>query len=731
MKVVQYILPFQSLDGTNYEVRIYGENDLRPVKTLIGSASPFETSEDASEDYFEPVRVQTAGIHIINDNGLLTLGELLPRNDTDRPVRLVRVSDETVEWQGFLTCETYSQEYTARPHEIDLNAQSVLGALGSVNMPTELTDWTKRIRTVVSTAILATDNETGMNMMRDIYYDNDSKKAFDKYIDYTKLLSEKEQVNENNITWEIEAVPAKDVLDYVCRMMGYVCREIGQDIYMFPSDRVVYARKQSIKSFASAILGEAVTSTDVYMSDLTYKGVGHNINTRAGARSVEVVTKLDKYNLDLSIPPCPVGSLHEIYEPIYRDYLYALLNTNDNYYAGKNEYAYYKCLLSPQMGTASDYSTTTREDVFDNLLIIAKKDSPAYRNVWESGTSKEFRAGAMLAKITFDDGNQEYHETQDGLYLSLFPGMIADEDNTPQYDQSQVGPIYTMHTLLPVNYKGGYITIDANAIFIGATADDPWWGDHGNAGAREPFGGHRDRSPEAMCCMLRIGDKYWNGEEWVNEETTFVFDFDENGGIEGSKYKDKYKDESGYVAPLPTGEVVQGQVWFYIYPNAGYIKDSVGTFGYGRYASEMFFTKLDINYKVKNEKTLTDRSENTYYRLLGLKFKEDVQVSTELGTSLNNLPSPSLILNTHNGYYGAETIQYEQGTMRPEHKLLSRLAKYYGKARTIVTLEVEPMDVPLPMVRLTGYDGKTYLPLSENRDWRTGVSTIQCWEMPE
>lgn len=373
MKTVQYILPFESLNGVNYEVQIYGDDDGRSVKTLIGSESPFETSEDASEDYFEPIRTQTATIHIINDNGLITLDELLPKNDVDRLVRLINNGTGEVEWQGFLTCETYSQEYNSRPHSIDLNAQSILGAIGSLQMPTDVTSWRQKINNVIALALTAAIRETGItSLMRNIYFDYVSRNVFDKYIDYARFLSEKEQINENNIICEIEAISPKDVIEYVCRMMGFVCREVGQDIYLLPNENVINIRKQTLLSFGIKVVGTSVTRDVIPMSNLTFKGVGHNISTRSGAKSVEVAAKIDKYDLDLGIPPCPVGTLHELYEHLYSDYIYALLNTNQLYYAGKNEYAYYKCLLSPQMGTASGYSTTSRSDVLNNLLIVAK-----------------------------------------------------------------------------------------------------------------------------------------------------------------------------------------------------------------------------------------------------------------------------------------------------------------------------------------------------------------------
>ena len=69
---------------------------------------------------------------------------------------------------------------------------------------------------------------------------------------------------------------------------------------------------------------------------------------------------------------------------------------------------------------------------------------------------------------------------------------------------------------------------------------------------------------------------------------------------------------------------------------------------------------------------------------------------------------------------------------RPEMDLLNRLAAYYGAARQRLELEVaHPTAAPLPLLKLNGInDGKVYLPLSESRDWQTGVCKLTCFETP-
>ena len=153
---------------------------------------------------------------------------------------------------------------------------------------------------------------------------------------------------------------------------------------------------------------------------------------------------------------------------------------------------------------------------------------------------------------------------------------------------------------------------------------------------------------------------------------------------------------------------------------------------------EMIFTKLTVEHIMPEDATLSDRGENHYFRLLGTNFRDEISVGTELASMLNNQPSPSLIMN--DATTPASSIDYtvSGGTesRRPEVDLLNRLASYYGASRQTLDLitkhpVVNNAAAVLPLLKLNGIDdNKTYLPLSESRDWRDETCTIKCFEMP-
>lgn len=153
------------------------------------------------------------------------------------------------------------------------------------------------------------------------------------------------------------------------------------------------------------------------------------------------------------------------------------------------------------------------------------------------------------------------------------------------------------------------------------------------------------------------------------------------------------------------------------------------------YVFEAQFKEMSVSYIAPIDDSLSDRSENHYFQLLGSNFRDEISISTEIASKLYNNPSPSLIMDSETEAmtmlnYGSAQLP---DMRRPEVDLLNRLATYYGAARQRLELKVKhPTAAPLPLLRLNGInDGKVYLPLAEKRDWKEEVCTLYCFETPE
>ena len=75
-----YVIPFTSLAGTNYELRI----GTGTRQTLKGAAQPFVTEEDDNDDMFFPIRLQTGYVRINDTAGIWK--NLMPATAVSLPV---------------------------------------------------------------------------------------------------------------------------------------------------------------------------------------------------------------------------------------------------------------------------------------------------------------------------------------------------------------------------------------------------------------------------------------------------------------------------------------------------------------------------------------------------------------------------------------------------------------------------------------------------------------------
>ena len=133
---VKYKIEFESNAGVKYRVEINDPTYSGTPIALQGGATPFTTEEDSTDDFFAPIRTSTGTLNIVDDGSIPNLMEqIVPTNNVQKAVRLMRYDDTeedyVVEWQGFLSCEAYEQEFTDRTKEISINCNSVLQAMES------------------------------------------------------------------------------------------------------------------------------------------------------------------------------------------------------------------------------------------------------------------------------------------------------------------------------------------------------------------------------------------------------------------------------------------------------------------------------------------------------------------------------------------------------------------------------------------------------------------------
>ena len=722
-KQVRWQVPFAAHDGTRYRVDIYDEGYTGNPVVLTAGETPFVTTEDDSDDFFCPVRTQTGTLQVCTEiegsNTPLKLEDILPANNIARPVRLLKYSNgsySVIEWQGFLSCEAYSQDYIGIPQNLDLPLIGVLEAMASVEVDSAKLSGLNTVGGTINQLLEIFIDKAGVSYFSEYYVPTIARgrNIVSKYIDATILFEQKEYNNENSTTYIVSGLSLQDCLARIATYMGWCLREKSGTLYFMAANETSGYRRNYRQGMADMqgnfsyrwmmdLSDTAVSTQDI--DDLDWMGNGHQRSVAQGAKSVEVVANLKDGKVNISMPEFPAGEVGTSYKQITNSgsvrYLYSIISKNYSAYDSIifNFYAGTGTLLYNNTPSTDCYSgVSTFEEVFPTLFL-----SNPGRDLY---TIPRY-AGAFYIQIANEEEETDDPRYSNGLYLSFIPGLR--QDTTVALD---LAPIFKFTT--PLSYslqKDGTLKLDIEAFRLYART-----GEQGRYQYMSNSGG--------MLAHLRIGNNYWNGSGWVQSPTTFVLSFEDGKNTISSVLSSR----------------LEGQIEIAFYPQ-GVMAHSATPIGPHQYLvhswmlyDEVVISRLNMSYEAIEDPNLTDRSENHYFRLLGTNFRDDISVDTELASTLNNRPSPSLIMNSDTEAMNEMNYGSTQSPdmRRPEADLLNRLATYYGAARQRLELEVAHITTPLPMLRLNGInDGKVYLPLAEERDWRTGVCKLSCFECPQ
>ena len=121
--VTKYKVPFKSISDTDYEILIDVQDYTGAITELTGGANPI-TIETDSNDVLSPVRSSKATISVYGSD---YLQDLYTSNPQGINVRLMKGTD--LEWLGFMTPDTFSQDVSRPEFIYDMECVSALNTL--------------------------------------------------------------------------------------------------------------------------------------------------------------------------------------------------------------------------------------------------------------------------------------------------------------------------------------------------------------------------------------------------------------------------------------------------------------------------------------------------------------------------------------------------------------------------------------------------------------------------
>lgn len=696
-KKIHWQIPFASaIDKKQYRVDIYQEGYTGSPVTLLAGSSPFNTEEDNNPDLFTPIRTQSGTLSVITklpDGTMLKAQDILPANNTDCPVQLVEIDgdEQEVVWQGFLSCEAYSQDYIGIAQELSLSLISVLEAMDSVECDPTRLKGVVPVHQLIGYCFDEMERNVQFGHIFNRIYIGEQGKAFlHNFINTSLFFDVQEQNDEGYNEAILKGISLKEVLTKLATFMGWCVREDRENIYI----QTAGADDGWVTGTVAAMIEDQWTPTKSYvtnalknMAALDWRGTGHRISSRQGARNVEVVANMTPFDIQVGIPDgFPQG-----------EYLTGAL-------------AYQEENVSVEEGetipTALPY--ISKEQHFSNRYEFAIWDATEEqqeRPIWEkTGTLQQLVAQSMLntgnvingslcgaAPIQFKSNDQDESIDFGGLYVKT-----TDLD---AYQSLLNESIYLLK-IRSIDYLNAYngkfvLNFSAKTLYDQILRAIP-------SGSYIPL-------------VIKWGTLFLQPDRktWASSYNVVMF---------------PYTEENGGKVEISINSYNYGEVVVYIPPC-----DMTTSNPAYRTVEEWVYTSLSLEYQAP-EDVFEDRSANNYFEALKTAFRDEVSVECDFGSSLDNLPNPSLILNVNpDRYYEPLTrMLFYDGMLteeRPEKHLLSRLATYYRKPHASLEL-VAAFPGVLPMMRYKGInDGKFYLPMAASRDWQQDTATLtmlQC-----
>lgn len=748
-KEIRWQIPFVSLQGTHYRIDIYDEQDgsWSGITQLQAGEQPFVTDENNSDDFFCPVRSQTGTIEVCTkkqDGGMLSLDELLPANNIARPVRLYRIIGDDfmfiLEWQGFLSCEMYTQAYTSIPENIQLSVISTLEAMDSVEVELSENMAFKKILGHVAYAMKAIEDQSGMTLFRNVYISQYIRTVLtDKYIYNNSYFQSEEQISGDNIVIEVHSISCKSILEQVAKFFGCCWRENGQNLYLEAIGKTSSFDWQTFTNIASDFINgtslisswNTLNQTSGTMSSLQWAGTNHNRDMAQGMRRVKVEAKLDDFGCQMSLQECPVNDLVENPEARQSVNGEVYVNTNETFYnLAEHKHYLTKAIFPTDLSGASLQLVSTLSGI-----------NYAHTIFWETSEFRQYYYELVVDQSKGSNTGLNHH-------ITSFMAWWRDRNNelqsglmvcgVPKYLFWAIGPVqnrtWNKYALTDSNYlfrqrtplifaaTKGYLKIDINTL--------AW----SNAPGAMPSIVYGTTLYPTLTIALQFGNKwaYKDGDtyKWSSSFQTIDFPLEHKQTNDVLKTLGNWSESMGVEESdgifIEIPEFMAGIVSIRVYP----FVNAICADPYTNSMFDVFINKMDVEYVAPKEELRTDRSENVYAVGTSQAFREELSVDVGLATYAENTKLATMIWE--NETTPSKLLTLGSVDIRPEVDLLDRLKTYYSISRQRLKLEVKHIDSALATMSLQGLgDGKVYLPLSESRDWQTNVCKLTCFEMPQ
>lgn len=724
-----YRIPFVSREGVAYSIDLYRDGEQpESVITLDGATSPFITTLECSDPYFDTQRITTARISFVDD---ISLDMLAPTSAKEWRVLLVRETDNAVLYTGYLTAEVYSQPYIAPPNIVTINARSPLSMATDTPMATD-----KGSLTVGELLGKILDESLAMSRVYfpAMYYLDTQASGNARYTlplllrFATSNFIEPTNGSSSGEEWKSETYGA--ALSAISIYLGWTALDRGDGALWLISagwtGAYLYAERAQLDAEdffepAGVVWGNARPAANIEAVNSS-----DTISIHQGVRSVTINDAAKEVTLG-------VPSIEESFESV--------LSADRDY------------------RTVFDASGTRQESLIVRSLYISTshiggratlvqhhltKPTPESEEVWEQASTTGVlgvdMGGAVLNYYDWYARSLNGVEEPPKAGWSLSTAIVLREWVAKSYNVSggsqtivsvmpQGLPLVQLKGRVPI-LAGGAIVIDFEIMAlqnkgVWIPEDGVWTTALSSAGNFDVSSYNAiimtgypefpdltslprvlqancwgtDDDPTKVSCSLKVGSMWWNGTAWVNSFSLFDIPISAESGqwhaIATNKTVDEpYEGDRGWYIPAPPVSE-DGSLSLVIYSgitrkNASGVAESVAVDFYMRGVEVRYASPIDSFFSSLNKGA-------EFYRNLGNSFEKEVAISLPLHSKINSSILASLLFLSDGTPIDKVAKEGSSNVQKIEEHLLdsyeARLSEAYRTlSRSMPLFDFTPID---------------------------------------
>lgn len=649
-----YTLPFKSVDGNTFLVKVEREGYSGSSKELKGTPSPFVVSIDNEDDFiYNPIRFSTATLSVFGSDYLQGLFS------TDyRMHRVTLYKNNSPVWCGFIKPEVYTQDYRSPKFPLELECYSAMSVLEYVDYRqagesrgfVSLWDLLKR-------CISESRGQYTAVYVPHVY--GRSKSEFDAWTNPLLAM----QVSEQNFFDEDDKpMTLKKVLEEVMKLLNWTCTDWRGELYFVDVDNEDgdYYRYDLALSNYTKVKADAMQ-----VQEIGFAGADHTLDIVPGYNKVTV--RCSNYPVGEALPDMGFDRMR-----LFATLKEATGTEYDTYYKFYNSdnpaYRFFFYKYDTKNSTVSELSESELKEVIDNSASMEEKNM----------------TGGI--PIKFDDYGKDEDKVDYTFTEEIYIPIGFGGFRITAFKKDNAIPI--------LKVKGAVSAYSDGAFAIGFSMAMKVV----NATTLADYN---------FRFQLRIGEYYYHGDgkthRWdknpstvmgtennlrINIETTYEGPFEIK--TQGRELGDGFDGAKGYVCHLPDDRILNGDLELTLFaPYVNFYSDFIPTYYY--------VALRDFNFSYhKREDTGEEESDSdrTYENVVNENYINELDEIEWKISSYNHDGACYSKVVMGDGYL--ENNLYcgiTGGNVRPEELFIRRVIDHYSATKIKLTQVLKRADI--------------------------------------